>query len=133
MKRVLIIDDDAGVRATVSVLLTSKGFEVVTAESGFAGLAIFESSLFDLVIVDIYMPGQDGAKTIKKLRERTPNLAIIAISGKLLNATGRTALDFFGMAPAFANVVCLQKPFRPDQLLQAVHNAIYVAQLQSAQ
>ena len=133
MTRVLVIDDDTWVRATVTLLLTSNGFEVVTAESGDAGLAIFEASHFDLVIVDIYMPGKDGVKIIKALRARTANLPIIAISGKLLNVTGRTALDFFGMAPAFANLVCLKKPFRPDQLFQAMRNAIDVALLQPAQ
>jgi CheY-like chemotaxis protein len=72
------------------------------------------------------MPGMDGTKTIKVLRELKPNLPVIAISGVLLKSSGRTALDFLPLAPAFADVVCLQKPFRPNELFQAVQKAIGV-------
>ena len=66
------------------------------------------------------------------MRALRPTLPIVAISGVLLNSTGRTALDFFEMAPAFANIICLQKPFRPERLFQAVRNAIEFAPLQPA-
>jgi CheY-like chemotaxis protein len=127
MPRVLVIDDDPLVRATISVALKAKDFEVITAESGAAGLKYFEDSQFELVIVDIYMPAMDGAKIIKKLRARTPSLPIIAISGVFLNSSERTALDFFPMAPGFSDVICLRKPFRPEQLSQAIQRAIGVA------
>jgi len=117
MPRVIVIDDDPLVRETLSVALKARDFKVVAAESGAAGLEYFEASQFELVIVDIYMPITDGAKIIKKLRARTPSLPIIAISGVLLNTSERTAFDFFPMAPAFSNVICLRKPFRPTELL----------------
>jgi CheY-like chemotaxis protein len=68
----------------------------------------------------------DGVKTIKALREKSPNLAVIAISGVLMRASGRTALDFLPMAPNLSGVVCLQKPFRPPDLLKAVDAALLV-------
>ena len=127
MPRILVIDDQPHVRATISLALQARGFEVVGADSGVAGLKEFEDSKFDLAIVDIFMPGMDGAKIIKLLRGRAPNLPIIAISGVLLKASGRTALDFLAMAPELTNIVCLQKPFRPPELLQAIQNAMAVA------
>jgi len=128
MIRVLVIDDQPQVRSTVSTALAAKeNFQVVSVESGEEGMRVFKTADFDLVIVDLYMPGMDGTKTIKKLREQKQNLPVIAISGVLLKSTTRTALDFLPLAPAFADVVCLQKPFRPKELFDAVEKAISVA------
>ena len=127
MPRVLVIDDYPQVRTMISIALKAKGFEVVTAESGAAGTREFNKSRFDLAIIDIYMPEMDGAKIIKVLRERIPDFPIIAISGVMLRNFDHTALDFLSMAPGFANVVCLQKPFRPPELFQAIKKAIGVA------
>lgn len=124
MPRVLLIDDDKPVRTTITLALQKQGFEVVAAESGRAGLREFENSRFDLLIVDIFMPDMDGVKTIKALRQRNPQLPVIAISGVLLRASARTALDFFPMLPDLGGVTCLQKPFRPSELLKIVKNAL---------
>ena len=127
MPRILVIDDEVHARAAILIALEAKGFDVVGVENGALGLRAFESSHFDLVVVDIYMPGMDGVKIVKALRERSPNLPVIAISGVLLKSSGRTALDFLSMAPTLSNVICLQKPFRSAELLQAIQNAIGVA------
>ena len=132
MPRVLIIDDQPHVRAAISVALKANGYEVVAVESGRLGLIelnkiVFDITPFDLVIVDIYMPDMDGVTLIKAMRERTPKLPIIAISGALLRGTGRTVLDVLSKAPHLAGVTLLQKPFRPRELMQAIHNSIGVA------
>jgi CheY-like chemotaxis protein len=79
------------------------------------------------VIVDIYMPDMDGVTLIKAMRERTPKLPVIAISGALLRGTGRAVLDVLSKAPHLVGVTFLQKPFRPKELVQAIHDAIGVA------
>ena len=81
MVRVLIIDDQAHVRAAISLTLQAKGYETVGANSGATGLREFDHSKFDLAIIDIYMPGIDGVKVIKMLRQRAADLPIVAISG----------------------------------------------------
>jgi CheY-like chemotaxis protein len=124
--RVLVIDDQAHVRATISLALQAKGFQVTGAENGADGLQLFDKSPFDLAIVDIFMPGMDGAKIIKMLRDRNPGLPIVAISGVPLKASGRSALDFIAMSPQLSDVVCLQKPFRPAQLLESIQQAMGV-------
>ena len=68
-----------------------------------------------------------GVNIIKALRERTPNLPIIAMSGVLLNDSARTVLEFLPKLPGLAEIVCLQKPFRPAELLHAVHAAFAAA------
>lgn len=116
MPRVLIIDDQKDVRAMVAIVLRVNQFEVVEAESGAAGLKAFAESPFDAAIVDIFLGDTSGADVIATLRERAPTLPIIAVSGM-------TALDFVDQSPHLANVVCLQKPFRPNDLLQALRKA----------
>ncbi|HEY0803222.1 MAG TPA: response regulator [Steroidobacteraceae bacterium] len=117
MPRILLMDDQPDVRAVVSLALRVKGFEVVGFESGAAGLAAFAEQPFDLAIVDIFLGGMNGADVIRILRERAPNLPIVAISGV-------TALDFLSASPELSNVVCLQKPFRPTELLRAIEAAM---------
>ncbi|MDX3967922.1 MAG: response regulator [Bradyrhizobium sp.] len=116
MPRVLIIDDQKDVRAMVAIVLRVNHFEVVEAGSGAAGLKAFAESPFDAAIVDIFLGDTSGADVIATLRERAPALPVIAVSGM-------TALDFVDQSPNLANVVCLQKPFRPNDLLQALRKA----------
>jgi DNA-binding response OmpR family regulator len=116
MPRVLVIDDQKDVRAMVGIVLRVHRFEVVEAESGAAGLNAFEESPFDAAIVDIFLGDSSGVDVIASLRERAPGLPIIAVSGM-------TTLDFMDQSPHLANVVCLQKPFRPNDLLQALRKA----------
>jgi CheY-like chemotaxis protein len=130
MPRVLVIDDQPYVRATIAVTLKANGFDVVAAESGRMGLNKVENSHFDLVIVDIYMPEMDGVALIKALRQHDPRLPIIAMSGVMFRSTGRTVLDILPMAPDLSDIVCLQKPFRPNELLQAAQNAMAVVAAQ---
>jgi CheY-like chemotaxis protein len=122
--RILVIDDQAHVRAAIVTALQAKGFDVVGAESGQSGLTKFEQSEFDVVMVDLFMPGIDGVTLIKTLRERSPRLPVIAMSGVLLGASGRTALDHLPNISELADVVRLQKPFRPNDLMQAITAAL---------
>ncbi|QOG16729.1 MULTISPECIES: response regulator [Bradyrhizobium] len=116
MPRVLIIDDQKDVRAMIAIVLRVNRFEVVEAESGAAGLKAFADEPFDAAIVDIFLGDTSGVEVIATLRERAPGLPVIAVSGM-------TALDFMEQSSHLANVVCLQKPFRPNDLLQALRKA----------
>lgn len=116
MPRVLIIDDQKDVRAMIAIVLRVNRFEVVEAESGAAGLKAFAGARFDAAIVDIFLGDTNGVDVITSLRERAPGLPVIAVSGV-------TALDFMEQSPHLADVVCLQKPFRPNDLLQALRKA----------
>jgi len=124
--RVLVIDDQPHVRATVSVALQTNGFDVVLVERGRLGLKELKKSPFDLAIVDIYMPEMDGVKFIKALRAVAPTLPVIAMSGVFLGASERTVLDILPMAPNLSGITCLKKPFRARELLQAVQSVLGV-------
>jgi DNA-binding NtrC family response regulator len=116
MPRVLVVDDQADVRAMISIVLRIHRFEIVEAENAAAALKLFEQSSFDLAIVDIFLQGANGSDLIAALRGRAPGLPVIAISGM-------TALDFLSETPELSDVVCLQKPFRPPDLMRAIEAA----------
>jgi DNA-binding response OmpR family regulator len=120
MARILIIDDDELVRATVKAALELAEHEVVVAENGERGVAMFGGAAFDLVVTDIIMPEKEGIETIIELRQRDPTVKIIAISGG-----GRTSNQIFlDVAKKFGAVDVLAKPFTPKQLLATVEKAL---------
>jgi DNA-binding response OmpR family regulator len=116
MPRVLVIDDQKDVRAMVAMVLRVNRYDVVEAASGAAGLKAFSEGAFDAVIVDIFLADTSGVDVMVAIRERFPTFPIVAVSGM-------TALDFVRGAPGLADVVCLQKPFRPNDLLAALKAA----------
>jgi DNA-binding NtrC family response regulator len=116
MSRVLVVDDQSDVRAMISIVLRVNHFEIVEAASAAAALKAFEESGFDLAIVDIFLQGTNGSDLIGTMRERVPDLPVVAISGM-------TALDFLSESAGLSTVVCLQKPFRPNDLMRAIEAA----------
>lgn len=131
MPRILVIDDQSQVRAAITQALQAKGFDVVAAESGQSGLTKSEQSKFDVVIADLFMPGIDGVTPIKQLRKRSPGSPVIAMLGVLLGTSGRTLLDHLPTISELTDVIPLQKPFRPNDLLRAVAVAAALAAVPS--
>jgi CheY-like chemotaxis protein len=131
MARILVIDDDQPVRATIKLVLETQGFEVVAVESGRAGKQALEATSFDAAIVDVFMPEMDGLETIKALRRRCPELPIIAVSGAIslfdYRDTREPPPDYLAMASEFGAVAAVQKPFQPRELLRAVRESIGIA------
>jgi DNA-binding NtrC family response regulator len=120
MRRVVVIDDEAGIRRTVEIVLTRAGYEVLLAANGTEGMSLCRETAPDLVITDIQMPGADGFETIAGLRTVYPGLPVIAISGG--DATER--LELLGSATLLGAVSSLKKPFTVRELLEAVHRAL---------
>jgi CheY-like chemotaxis protein len=116
MPRVLVVDDQANVRTMISIVLRINGFEIVEADSAASAVKLFGESSFDLAIVDIFLQGASGFDLIATLRRRLPGLPVIAISGM-------TPLEFLSEMPELSDVVCLQKPFRPPDLIRAIEAA----------
>jgi DNA-binding NtrC family response regulator len=120
MTKILVIDDDDGVRTTLDHLLRDAGYEIATAEDGLRGMAMFRSEQPDLVITDIIMPEQEGIQTIAAMRKARPDAKIIAISGS--RSLGNT--DFLKMARSLGAMDIVSKPFDADELLTIVKNCL---------
>jgi CheY-like chemotaxis protein len=107
MSRVLVIDDDQGIRDLLSACLVIAGHECHTAANGFDGLNLLRQTPVDLVITDLVMK-YDGMMTIRVIRWEFPNLGVIAMSGH--------SKERLEMAKAVGADRVLQKPFTADDL-----------------
>lgn len=120
MARVLIVDDDDQVRTVFRKALESGGYQVTEAPNGRIGARLYRESPFDLVIMDLIMPEQEGLETITALRRDFPEVKIIAISGG-----GRgTATDYLSVARMLGAKLSLEKPITPGALLHEVDQVL---------
>ena len=118
MRRVLVVDDDLSISRTLALTLLSLRFESVTAESAREGIACAQQGSFDVVLVDMNMPGISGLELVKAVSDRDPQLPIIAMSG------GSGQQDLEGLALAAGAAAFLLKPFRRQALVDAIDLAI---------
>jgi CheY-like chemotaxis protein len=113
MTKILVIDDDAVVRTTIEQILEVAGYQVLCAEDGVRGMAVFRNEAPDLIITGIITPEQEGIQTITEMRKEKPDAKIIAISGG-----GRVAnTDFLRIARALGAMGAIAKPFDADEFL----------------
>ena len=114
--RVLIIDDEAGIRQALKQVLDYEGMEVRAAASGGEGITVYQEYRPHLVFLDVKMAGLDGLETLTRLRDLDPHATVVMISGHgtiatAVEATQRGAFDF------------LEKPLDTDRLLVTVTEA----------
>jgi CheY-like chemotaxis protein len=117
MKRILVVDDDPLICSVVRAWLEESGFAVVIADGGETGLSALDSSRFDLMIVDIFMPHMRGFESVRIFHQRAPKVPLIAISGYVFAEQRLPAPDFLSMALELGATRCLRKPFTPKTLL----------------
>jgi two-component system, NtrC family, nitrogen regulation response regulator NtrX len=116
-ERILIVDDEAGVRSALSGVLRDEGYAVDAVESGEACLERVVRVTFDVIVLDIWLPGMDGLATLQKLQERHVDLPVIMISGhgnieSAVRAIKMGAFDF------------VEKPLSLDKTVLVVSNAV---------
>lgn len=122
--RVLVVEDDPSVGAAIRMILDREGYETTIAPDADAGIGAFESLQFDLVLVDIFLPGKSGLSIIAEVGRRAPTVPILAMSGFRFRDSMEPGLDFLGMAALAGAVVCLRKPFESRQLIAAVRASL---------
>ena len=115
-KRILIVDDEKGIRAALTQVLEYEGYEVRAATSGAEGITFYEQWHPQLVLLDVKMAGMDGLETLKRLRERDPAALVVMISGHatIQNAVEATQLGAYDI---------LEKPLDTDRILVTLRNA----------
>jgi len=121
--KVLIIDDEAGIRSILSALLTKNGYQVEVADSGESGLEVYAQFIPAVVLLDLKMPGIDGIKVMETLNKRLNadcKIIIMTAHGEVrsaVEAMKKGAFDY------------LQKPFDNDELLAIISRAVEMVTL----
>lgn len=115
-KSILVVDDNEDIRAFLKNALESAHYEVQTASEGAQAIALLTKHPADLLITDLFMPGQEGMETIWICKTRFPRIKIIAIS-----AGGRGSLASAALLGIDAT---LPKPFTEDRLLDTVRRVL---------
>ena len=121
-ERILVIDDEAGIRSSLQGILEDEGFQVKTTDSGEDGLEILEKEEFDLLLLDIWLPEMNGIDVLKKIKSKEKNLQIVIISGhgsveSAVQATKLGAYDY------------LEKPLSLEKVILTVKNALKQSRL----
>jgi CheY-like chemotaxis protein len=114
MARILVVDDDVGIRELLRAVLEPEGYEVSEAENGSEGLQRYQGAPTDLVIIDMQMPGMDGLVLMLTLQRAFPRVKVIAISGEWRRLE---------VARTFTPHT-LQKPFTLEAVRAAVSRAL---------
>jgi DNA-binding NtrC family response regulator len=115
--RILVADDESSIRIGCHKILSEDGHEVVTVADGLAAVEAFRASAFDLVLLDLSMPGLDGLQVIPRLRELDPSAVVVMITGYASFETAVQAIQ----AGAYDYV---PKPFTPSELRIVVKRAL---------
>ncbi len=120
MARILVVDDEAAVRAAIRKILSRAGHDVLEAADGKTALTMYQEDPVDVVIMDIYMPGMDGIEATIRLKHEFPDVKIVAVSGggyldkaKILEREAR-----------LGTLRTLAKPLHERDILDAVSDAL---------
>lgn len=124
MANILVVDDDLAVQMTIRLLLERAGHSVAVAGDGHKGLAAFESGDFDLLFLDVFMPGMDGLETMRQVHRQRPTIPIIVISGRPPVADAATEPDSLAASIKLGAISILPKPFKPAALVAAVESCL---------
>jgi len=122
MSRILIVDDERGMREMLSILLQKEGYEVATAENGESALKAIQGDIYDLVITDLKMPKLDGMTLLRSIKELSPDTIVIIIT-----AFGTT--EGAEQARSLGAYDYIGKPFNNDEIKLVIRNALEKRQL----
>lgn len=114
--RIVVIDDNADIRASLERLLARLGYEVETAADGTQALLIHRTRAVAKVITDIFMPGKEGMETIQAFKSEWPSVRVIAMSGGGEVAKG----SYLEAARQIGADAILRKPFTLENLREAL-------------
>lgn len=123
LNKILIVDDEQGIRSVLSDVLVDEGFEVVSVAQGRECLPLLEKDCFDLVVLDVWLPDVNGIDLLQDIKKLSPNLPVVIISGHAnvdssIKAVALGAYDF------------LEKPLSIEKMVNVINNALQVCQLE---
>ena len=118
---ILVIDDDETVCSLFEDTLKERGYAVTTASEPLKGLELVKAGDYDMVFLDLKMPGMDGAELFRRIRESRPDLPVTIV-------TGYPDSDLMMRALAYGPFGIMRKPFKEPDILMAVKSYLRAGQ-----
>jgi len=115
--KILVVDDDPGMRLTLEGILEEEGFDVVGAEDGYKAIELARQSPFDLVFMDIKMPGINGVEAFKQVKKVSQSSIVVMITGFAVDDLIKEALEEGAYAVIY-------KPFEMAQIIDIVNKVL---------
>jgi DNA-binding NtrC family response regulator len=112
---ILVVDDKFSDRETLKTILEDKGYRVTTANDGAEAIEMVKSKHFDIIFLDVRLPGMDGIETFERVKEIDPEVTVIMM-------TGYTEEDLMRKAVNEGAYTCIHKPFNMEKLIWIVEN-----------
>jgi DNA-binding NtrC family response regulator len=111
--RILVVDDDESIRKTLAIILGEQGYQVDTAENGKEAISKSNAKFYNLVLIDIWLPDMEGTELLTRIRDTTPRMRKIIITGyptipNAIEAVNRRADAY------------VLKPFKMDKVLETI-------------
>ena len=110
---ILVVDDQFGDRETLKVILKDKGYRVATAQNGVEAIKMVKSRHYDIIFLDVRLPGIDGVETFERVKEIDPEATVIMM-------TGYTEEDLLEKAVSEGAYTCIYKPFDMEKVVGLV-------------
>jgi len=110
---ILVVDDQFGDRETLKTILEDKGYKVATATDGTEALRLVQERHFDIIFLDIKLPGMDGVETFERVKKLDPKAVVIMM-------TGYTEEDLVNRAVSGGAYTCIYKPFAMEKVIELV-------------
>jgi DNA-binding NtrC family response regulator len=124
--RILIVDDEKNLRLTMTMCLEPLGYEIGTADDGEDALRQLDNQEFDLILLDIRLPGMDGLDVLRRVVKQHPDIPIVMVSA---HGTVESAVE----AMKLGAVDFIEKPFTPHELRTVVKQVLDREQLEETQ
>lgn len=118
--KIMVVDDDPGMRLTLEGILEDEGFDVVSAEDGYRAIELAKQSHFDLIFMDIKMPGINGVDAYKEVKKVSQSSMVIMITGFAVEELIKEALEEGAYAVIY-------KPFEMGQIIDIVNKVLRTA------
>jgi two-component system response regulator (stage 0 sporulation protein F) len=116
---VLVVDDDPEIREILSEVISRKGFKVFTAESGELALEEMKKQHFDLIFLDLVLPGMSGVDALTAIKEKDKKAVVVIVTGY---GDDPIALDAMSLGPLFL----IRKPFRTSDIVEVIATILSV-------
>jgi DNA-binding NtrC family response regulator len=117
-KKVLIADDEEGIRDLFRFLLEPEGFEVYTARNGIEAVEVVKNNYLDIVFLDVHMPGMRGPEALSIIKKIKPEQTVVIFS-----SSSDPNFVFESEAKEHGAFDCMYKPFNIDDLLEIIERA----------